>query len=173
MLKFLISAWQAREEGRWSAGQRPECSLCDCQTATWPWKNSFIATGPIIFINKMTELKFTQVLGRLFAELTPILSLFAVFGHVTVKLLPCKGRIYFSTFETGMDYEFLFVLCNKHGGSDNVLYQALSFRLLTLKCWQGCVNIPGGLSRGGDIHTQPTYPTQGLSRSVSEPEPLI
>ena len=121
----------------------------------------------------MTELKFTQVLGRLFAELTPILSLFAVFGHVTVKLLPCKGRVYFSTFETGMDYEFLFVLCNKHGGSDNVLYQALSFLLLTLRCWLSSGNILGGLSRGGDIHTHLTYPTQGLSRSAPIPEPLI
>ena len=68
----------------------------------------------------MTELKFTQVLGRLFAELAPILCLFAVFGHVTVKLLPYKGRVYFSTFDTGMDYEFLFVLANKYGGSDCV-----------------------------------------------------
>ena len=121
----------------------------------------------------MTELKFTQVVGRLFAELAPILCLFAVFGHVTVKLFPCKGPVYFSTFETGMDYEILFVLANKHGGSDNVLYQALSFLLLTLRCWLSCVNIAGGPSRGGDIHTQPTYPTQGLSRSVPEPEPLI
>ena len=121
----------------------------------------------------MTELKFTQVLGRLFAELAPILCLIAVFGHVTVKLLPYKGRVYFSTFETEMDYEFLFVLANKDGGSDSVLNHALSFQLFTLRCWLSCVNIAGGPSRGGDIHTQPTYPTQGLSRSVPEPEPLI
>ena len=121
----------------------------------------------------MTELKFTQVLGRLFAELTPILSLFAVFGHVTVKLFPCKGPVYFSTFETGMDYEFLFVLANKQGGSDSVLNHALSFQLFTLRCWLSCVNIAGGPSRGGDIHTQLTYPTQGLSGSFPEPVPLI
>ena len=91
--------------------------------------------------------------ARLFAELTPILCLFAVFGHVTVKLFPCKGPVYFSTFETGMDYEILFVLANKHGGSDSVLNHALSFRLFTLRCWLSCVNIAGGPSRGGNIHT--------------------
>ena len=51
----------------------------------------------------MTELKFTQVVGRLFAELAPILCLFAVFGNVTWKFLPYKGRVYFSTLELGMD----------------------------------------------------------------------
>ena len=99
--------------------------------------------------------------------------MFVFFGDVTVNLLPYKGRVYFSTFETGMDYEFLFVLANKHGGSDSVLNHALSFQLLTLRCWLSCGNILGGLSRGGDIHTNLTYPTQGLSRSAPIPEPLI
>ena len=121
----------------------------------------------------MTELKFTQVLGRLFAELSPILCLIAVFGHVTVKLLPYKGRVYFSNFETGVDDEFLFVFANKHGGSDSVLNHALSFRLFTLRCWLSCVNIAGGPSSGGDICTQLIYPSQGLSRSDTIPEPLI
>ena len=111
--------------------------------------------------------------SRLFAELAPILCLFAVFGNVTMKLLPSQGRVYFSTFETGMEYKFLFVLANKHGGSDSVLNHALSFWLLTLRHWLNCVNIPGGPSIGGDIHTEPTYHTQGLSRSAPIPEPLI
>ena len=101
----------------------------------------------------MTELKFTQVVGRLFPEVAPILCLFAVFGHVTVKLLPYKGRVYFSTFETEMDYEFLFVLANKDGGSDSVLNHALSFPLLIVRCWLNCMNLAGGPSRAGDIHT--------------------
>ena len=154
--------------------------------AVWPAKEEFYICSLKYFYSHFflwdhsvwgggcrNKLKFTQVLGILFAELAPIVCLFAVFGHVTVKLLPYKGRVYFSTFETGMDYEFLFVLANKHGGSDSVPNHALSFPLLIVRCWLNCVNIPGGLSRGGDIHTQPTYPTQGLSRSVSEPEPLI
>ena len=91
--------------------------------------------------------------ARLFTELAPILCLFTVFGLVNMKLIPYKGRVYFSTFETGMDYEFLFVLANKHGGSDSVLKHVLSFWLLTLRCWLSCVNIAGGPSRGGDIHT--------------------
>ena len=113
------------------------------------------------------------MVDELFAELAPILCLFAVFGNVTMKLLPSQGRVYFSTFETGIEYKFLFVLANKHGGSDSVLNHALSFWLLTLRHWLNCVNIPGGLSRGGDIHTQLTYPTQGLSGSFPEPVPLI
>ena len=121
----------------------------------------------------MTELKFTQVVGRLFAELAPILCLFAVFGNVTMKLLPSQGRVYFSTFETGMEYKFLFVFANKHGGSDSVLNHALSFWLLTLRHWLNCVNIPGGPSRGEDICTQLTYLNLGLSRSATIPEPLI
>ena len=101
----------------------------------------------------MNELKFTQMVGILFAELAPLLCLFPVFGNVTVKLLPYKGRVYFSTFETGMDYEFLFVLANKHGGSDSVLNHASSFPLLIVRCWLNCMNLAGGPSRAGDIHT--------------------
>ena len=109
------------------------------------------------------------MLGILFAELAPILRLFAVFGHVTVKLLPYKGRVYFSNFETGMDYEFLFVLANKHGGSDSVLNHALSFQLLTLRCWLSCVKYQVGLPEEETFTHSPLIPPKD---SLDQPEYL-
>ena len=53
----------------------------------------------------MNELKFTQMVGILFAELAPLLCLFPVFGNVTVKFLPSRGGVISPHLKLGWTYE--------------------------------------------------------------------